>query len=126
MKHREEQPSAVESINSVSAVKGILTSKIFVLKGAKSYVFSEDAFAILDGDLSMLIRRNYISWTDVGAKYKYSLHQKDGNLIFTTFHNEIAAVENEFTILIEQLNGAYIISFLSLRDKTEALKLVSD
>ncbi len=126
MKQHEGHPPAAEPISGLSAVKDILTSKIFVFEGATSYVFNADAFAIMEGDLSMLIRRNYISWNDVGSKHKYSLSQKGQDFIFRTFHNEFCPHENEFIIAIMRAGESYVFSFLSLTDNKEYLRLTSD
>ena len=114
------------NLNSIQDIKDILRSKIFVFESTISYVFEDDAFAKLDGDMRLLIRRDNIAWQSIKAKYPYAIHQSAGGFTFLTFGNELHPLENEFIINIEESNGTYILSLLFLKDGSTHLRLISD
>ena len=113
--------------NTIREVMDILRSKIFVCDNKQSYVFDDDAYAILQGDFRLLIRRNNIVWENINTKYKYTIFQYESNFIFRTYENELCENENEFIISLEyHANGTYTVALISLGDKTEVLRLISD
>jgi hypothetical protein len=113
--------------NDIREIKDFLKSKIFVSQNRQSYVFDDDAYAMLQGDFSLLILRNNIAWKNINTKYKYSIFQYESNFIFRTYDNEISPKENEFIIsIIMNQDETCIISFFSLEDKSVKLKLLSD
>jgi len=112
---------------SVEGIKDILTGKIFVWQNTASYIFDNDEYAILPGDLSLLIRRNNIEWGKISPKHKYSIFRQDSNFVFRTYENEICPAENEFSIsIVRNENETYTAMILSLKDEKEWLRLQSD
>ena len=112
---------------TIQEIKDILIGKVFTVQFKRSYIFDGDNYTILQGDFSLLIRRNTISLKDIKTKYKYSIFQYESNFVFRTYENEIYPDENEFIISInENKIGTYTVMFLSLGDKTERLRLISD
>jgi hypothetical protein len=115
------------NLNSIQEVNNILQSKIFVFENARSYVFDENIFAILDGDMRLLIRRSNIAWKNINSKLTYSIFQQDSNFVFRTVENEICPTENEFILsVIRSENDTYTLLLKSLRDGQEYLRLHSD
>jgi hypothetical protein len=113
--------------NNVQEIKGVLTCRIFTLNCKESYVFDEDSFAILEGDLRLLIRRNNIVLENIQAKHKYSIFKDGSDFIFRTYENEISPAENEFIFLMKKNeNETLMVSLVSLTDKKELKKLLSD
>jgi len=111
----------------IREVQDILKSKIFVFQNKESYIFEDDAYAILQGDFTLLIRRNNIVWKKINPKYKYSIFQYESNFIFWTYQNEISPKENEFIIsIIKNQNDNCTLSLFSLEDKNVVLRLQSD
>ncbi len=114
-------------LNTIQEVKALLKSKIFVLQTRKSYIFGDEAYAVLPGDFSFLMRRNNVVWENLMPKYKYSIFQYGSDFVFETYRNEIWPGEEAFIISISKDESEiYSVAFLSLGEKTERLKLLSD
>jgi len=112
---------------TIEEIKDILERKIFVSENKESYIFSDDTYTVMHGDFSLLIRRNNIVWKNIKSKYKYSIFQYESNFIFRTSENEISPKENEFIISLDShATGEYSLALISLEDKTERLRLLSD
>ncbi len=114
-------------LNSIQDIKDILRGKIFVSGNSISYVFEEEAFAKLDGDMRLLIRRDNIEWKKISPKHRYSIAQQRQNFIFNTHENEISASENEFILsMTRKYDDTYTVILLSSQDGKECLRLYSD
>jgi hypothetical protein len=114
-------------INTNLEIKQILKAGIFGFQNTNSYVFEDTEYAILPGDLSLLIRRNYIDWQNINPRHKYSILQRESDFIFRTYENELCLTENEFIISVyRNENETYTVTFKLLNDNKEWLKLRSD
>ena len=112
---------------TIREIQDVLMSKIFCYQNAESYLFYDGTYAVLPGDLSLLIRRNYIDWNNMNPKRKYSIIPHESGFIFRTYENEIYPGENDFIISIDKNeNDTYAVTLESLGTKKECLKLVSD
>ena len=112
---------------TIREIQDVLMSKIFCYQNAESYLFDDGTYAVLPGDLGLLIRRNYIDWNNMNPKRKYSIIPHESGFIFRTYENEIYPGENDFFISIDKNeNDTYAVTLESLGTKKECLKLVSD
>ena len=74
---------------TIREIQDVLMSKIFCYQNAESYLFDDGTYAVLPGDLGLLIRRNYIDWNNMNPKRKYSIIPHESGFIFRTYENEI-------------------------------------
>jgi len=111
----------------IHEIKEFLRSKIFSFQDKESYIFGDDAYAILQGDYSVLVRRNNIVFEGINQTYRYSIFQYESTFIFRTVENEISPNQNEFIIsVIRNQNETDTITFFSMEDKSVVLRLQSD
>ena len=112
--------------NTAQEIKDILKSKIFTVQPKGTYLFEDDTYAMLQGNISLFLDRDHVTWKHIRPTHKYSIFQYETNFIFRTYKHELYADDNEFLLSIDLAAGVYTVIFTSVKNKVECLRLVSE